>query len=97
MVGPTKPFAKTAEIMSPQTGSALSGDLSAARRDHTATLLLSGKVLIVGGLSEETHMPLSSAESFDPTLGYSLICKSLDGSIRLLCFQMEVLWSSGAS
>ncbi len=70
IIGPVKPFAKTAEIISLKTGSVLSGDLSEARRDHTATLLPSGKVIIVGGLSEEKHNPLSSAEVFDPKLGY---------------------------
>jgi hypothetical protein len=69
MVGP-KPLAKTAELTSPTTGSALSGDLSEARRDHTATRLPSGNVVIIGGLSEERGVPLATAEVFYPRLGH---------------------------
>ena len=46
------------------------GSLSTARLAHTATLLPSGKVLVVGGygyISRDTY--LNSAELFDPTSG----------------------------
>jgi hypothetical protein len=42
------------------------GSLNAARTDHTATLLLDGRVLVVGGGGNGI---LDSAELFDPTTG----------------------------
>src|SRR5262245_16551955 len=41
------------------------GDMTAPRMGHTATLLLNGKVLIIGGSSAR----LASAEIFDPVTG----------------------------
>src|SRR5262249_6309069 len=41
------------------------GSLVTARQQHTATLLLSGKVLLTGGLTTSTVLQ-SSAEIFDP-------------------------------
>lgn len=43
------------------------GVLTDARSEHTATLLLNGKVLVVGGLSSN-GAPLASVELFDPTI-----------------------------
>ena len=43
------------------------GPLAAARSGHTATLLLSGKVLVTGGTGSSGA--LASAEIFDPTAG----------------------------
>jgi hypothetical protein len=52
--------ARPAAAFTPTTGS-----MTIARSGHTATLLLSGQVLIVGGTGAPT--PLASAELYDPT------------------------------
>ena len=55
----------SAEIYDPTTGMWIStGTLSVARNAHTAVLLQSGKVLIVGGF-DDTTSSLSSAELYD--------------------------------
>jgi len=48
-----------------------SGNMTAARAGHTATLLLNGKVLIAGGLVANAYPPvlLASAEVYDPATG----------------------------
>ncbi|HEX5502666.1 MAG TPA: kelch repeat-containing protein, partial [Thermomicrobiales bacterium] len=45
------------------------GDLTSDRSDHTATLLPSGKVLIVGGKHQPGQVILQSAELYDPATG----------------------------
>src|SRR5205085_6169759 len=42
------------------------GSLDTARLVHTATLLQNGKVLVAGGLAQDSGVPLTSAELFDP-------------------------------
>ena len=42
------------------------GNLSAARYDHTATLLLGGKVLVAGGFNYSGGGPPTMAEVYDP-------------------------------
>ncbi len=66
----------TAELYDPGTGTwSSTGSLAAGRTEHTATLLQSGKVLVVGGVSviddsQETPLPLPvSAELYDPETG----------------------------
>ena len=58
-----------AEIYDPTSGASTStGSLYQARAGHTATLLQNGKVLIAGGLDNNTNS-LKSAELYDPTSG----------------------------
>jgi N-acetylneuraminic acid mutarotase len=70
--GDVFPFIKklnTAEIYNPATGLwSLTGNLSAARGYHTATLLSTGQVLVVGGITESTATS-NSAELYDPATG----------------------------
>jgi len=60
----------TAEIFNPLTRSfALTGRMHAARRGHTATLLLNGTVLITGGQDDAQGTVWSSTEIYDPANG----------------------------
>ena len=66
-------YQPSAEIYDPLTGKfSLAGSMSVARSSATATLLLSGKVLIAGGCSPDigqfpsTSCPIGSAELYDP-------------------------------
>jgi Galactose oxidase, central domain/Kelch motif len=55
----------SAEVYDPGSGAwTAAGSLAAGRARHTATLLLSGKVLVVGGQNQGG--PLASAELYDP-------------------------------
>lgn len=69
--GSTGPNLPTAELYDPDTNTwSTTGSLATARRQHTATLLPSGKVLVVGGTSSGGGGPfLSSAELYDPSTG----------------------------
>ena len=66
-------YRPSAEIYDPGTGKfRLAGSMSVARSGATATLLLSGKVLVAGGCSPDfgtfpsTVCPIGSAELYDP-------------------------------
>ena len=55
------------------------GSMSEARRDHSATLLLNGKVLVVGGQGSGPYPGiLASAELFDPAKGAWTITGSMN-------------------
>jgi len=67
----------SAEIFDPNTGTfTATGNMTAARESHTATLLNDGKVLVAGGsngaLGNTTPAPSEyiSAELFDPSTGH---------------------------
>jgi hypothetical protein len=58
----------SAELYDPAAGGNKStGAMTVTRRDHTATLLLNGKVLVVGGLNGS--QVVTSAELYDPATG----------------------------
>src|ERR1035441_449204 len=62
-------YLATAELYDPASGSwTVTGTQRASRAFHTATLLPSGKVLIVGGYGSGGSL-LSSAELYDPASG----------------------------
>lgn len=48
---------------------AATGNMTVARREHSATLLHNGQVLIAGGLGPVAALPLGSAELYDPDSG----------------------------
>lgn len=59
----------SAEVYDPATGTwVATGPMSTARRNHTATLLRDGRVLVTGGTGT-TGMLQSSAEVYDPASG----------------------------
>src|SRR5262245_55749066 len=57
----------SAQVVGPR--SIATGNLNIARRLHTATLLLNGKVLITGGFNDAQLATLNSAELYDPVTG----------------------------
>ncbi len=58
----------TAEIYDPGTGkfTATTGSMTVGRQLHTATLMIDGRVLLVGGMSDPDTV-VDSAEIYDPT------------------------------
>jgi hypothetical protein len=62
----------SAELYDSATGTwSLTGSLNQARKDHAATLLLNGMVLVTGG-AFATGIPLASAELYDPGIAITL-------------------------
>ncbi len=60
----------SAELYDPATGTfTRTGDMTAARGQHTSTLLADGRVLIAGGGAYQA--PLASAEVYDPATASS--------------------------
>ncbi len=58
-----------AEIFDPSIGKwSATGPMIAARGNHTATLLPSGKVLVAGGINSANN-PIGGAELYDPSTG----------------------------
>ena len=64
---------QSAELYDPATGTSTpTGSMNVARRDHTATLLTDGTVLIAGGWNQPNNSPqtyLSTAELYHPDTG----------------------------
>ncbi|MEY2565246.1 MAG: hypothetical protein QOH88_3439 [Verrucomicrobiota bacterium] len=68
----------TAELYNPITGSwSATGNLNVARQEHTAVLLPSGNVLVLGGENSAGN-PLASAELYDAGSGTWTITGSLN-------------------
>jgi len=68
--GRNSPFVEldSANLYEPTTGTwSATGRLNTARKDHTATLLSNGMVLVAGGNVEHGDIDLDSAELYDPT------------------------------
>ncbi|WNG60010.1 hypothetical protein F0U59_38815 [Archangium gephyra] len=64
--GVSSSVSSSVEVYDPATGAwpYINGDLNAARYNHTATRLPSGKVLVVGGW--DGHGAMTSVEVYDP-------------------------------
>ena len=61
-------YLSSAELFAPDTGKfSLTGSMNTARKDHTATPLANGQILIAGG-SSGAHV-LGSAEIYNPSTG----------------------------
>ncbi|MFZ1218521.1 MAG: kelch repeat-containing protein [Chthoniobacterales bacterium] len=70
----------TSELYNPASGMwSSTGSLGMGRRQHTATLLLNGKVLVAGGIGV-AYEDLASAELYDPATGTWTATGSLSGA-----------------
>ncbi len=72
MITSTAPFLTSSGLVSAQAAYpnwSYTGGLNTARLFHTTTLLLNGKVLVVGGCNDSGCLSLDSAELYDPVTG----------------------------
>jgi len=77
LAGGTNLEIDTAEIYDPVTGTwSLTGSLNTMRKDHAATLLLNGMVLVTGGALIHKSA-LASAELYDPGI---VVATKVDGN-----------------
>jgi hypothetical protein len=77
LAGGTNLDIDTAEIYDPVTGTwSLTGSLNTMRKDHAATLLLNGMVLVTGGALIHKSA-LASAEIYDPGI---VVATKVDGN-----------------
>ncbi len=88
-IGGSPEIVATAELYDPSSGTwSATGSMSTSRRDHTATLLPDGTVLVVGGYrnanpgGDERHPePLETAELYRPLTGVWTATGSMDAAM----------------
>lgn len=108
-IGPAAIFHSSAELYDPRTGAfSATGNMTAPRSGHTATLLPDGKVLIAGGRTSSNtgtvadyFATLASVEIYDPRTGafsaVGQVSAARWGSTATLLNNGRVLFTGGLS